>query len=294
MNILEALTWAEKQIKETEHEKVFGGHNAKLDAQVLLSHCLKKPTSYLFSHIDENLSPQIQEQFQRFVERRSRHEPVAYILGDKEFYGRRFTVNPFVLIPRPETEMMVDEVKRRATEQSSMIDIGTGSGAIGVTNAAETGLPVVAIDIDPNALAVARHNAALHNVDTRMSFHQGSLLEPYLSTNIDASNEPHMIITANLPYLRLGTLQTLDPDVKDYEPKHALVAGVDGLDLYDAMLQQLFDNRQRFPAKVDLLMEIDPSQELTLPRLVQDYFPAAHVEVLQDHSGQSRLVIAQL
>jgi len=295
MKILEALNWGEAQLKTTANEKAYDVHNQKLDSQVLLSYCLSKPTGYLFTHFEDPLSEKILEKFERCIERRMRHEPIAYIIGRKSFYRRDFYVNPFVLIPRPETEQLIDLVKRAATERSTIIDVGTGSGAIAITLAAELNHPVVAIDIDQNSLAVAKHNAETHQVSNLISLLHGNLLQPYLQKNVDESTtSSETLIVANLPYAPLKQWEGLDPDVKKYEPKKAVTGGVDGLDLFDELLQQISTYRHRFPEKLTLFMEMDSSHELMLPRLVKEHFPKAGIEVLRDLASKPRVTIAQL
>lgn len=291
MTILEALSWGEKELKATANEKTTRT-NEKLDAQVLLSHCLDKPTTYLFTHFEDPLAQSVLEKYERAIERRKRHEPVAYITGEKEFYKRPFFVNRFVLIPRPETEHLIDLVKEKAGDGSIIVEVGTGSGAIGVTLAAELGSPVIATEIDRDALSVAKHNARAQNVDHMISFQHGNLLQPYLEKNVDESASGHALIVANLPYVPLGRWEVLDPDVREYEPKGAITSGVDGLDLYDELLQQVAAYRKRFPKRTEILMEMDPSQELTLPRLVKEHFPQSKIEVLYDLANKPRITSA--
>lgn len=294
MTILEALRWGEDKLKNTEEEKTLASHNPKLDAQVLLSYCLEKPTTYLFAHFEDALTEEALEKYHRVIDRRARHEPVAYIIGTKPFYKRPFFVNASVLIPRPETETLVELAMEKINEQSTVIDVGTGSGAIAVTIAGETGQQVVAIDIDQHSLAVAKHNATSHNVDHLISFLHGHLLEPYMQKNIRESNGRHALIVANLPYVPLPQWESLNPDVKKYEPKLAVVGGVDGLELYDALLAQLHQHRHSFPPNTEVLGEMDPSHELMLPCLIKEYFPEADVNVLKDLSDRPRFVSANI
>lgn len=294
MTILEALNWGREEIKKTLHEKAETGHNPMIDAQILLSFCLKKPTSFLFSHFEEEIQENVSEKYQRLIQRRANHEPVSYITGEKEFYGRQFKVNQFVLIPRPETEMIIDEIKKNVTENTLLADVGTGSGAIAITLALETGLPIVATEIDKNSLAVALHNAEKHKVKHLISFQQGNLLAPYFEKNINESAREKMIIAANLPYAKIGVWQSLDPDVQKFEPKHAIVGGVDGLDLYDSLLSQIRTNIKKLPNQIHLLFEIDPSQELSIVRLIREYFENAEVEILNDLARKPRLVTVKI
>ncbi len=295
MTILEALHWAQDQIKSTAGEKIDAKPNPMLDAQILLAHSLGKSTAYLFGHFDDPLNAHVIDKFQRLVNQRVRHEPVAYITGRKAFYGRDFFVNPLVLIPRPETELMIEIALQLIDPESLTIDVGTGSGTIAVTLAAESQQPILATEIAASTLDVARTNARDHGVDHLVSFLHGNLLDPILATNLDASRtSPRAIICANLPYIRIARWPLLDPDVRDFEPKGALVGGVDGLDVYDELLQQIQTHRGQFPTELALLIEIDPSQELSAPALIREHFPSALIETKKDLSGKVRLVVARI
>lgn len=289
MTILEALTWGAAQLKQTAKEKRELSEPMG-DAQLLLASCLNKPTAYLFSHFEDELSPIVIEQFQRYIERRKRHEPIAYILQTKSFYGRAFHVNPFVLVPRPETELLIELAKELATDTSTIVDIGTGSGAIAITLAAELNQPVIAIDIDPQSLSVAQKNATAHNVSHQLSFLHGSLLEPIREHHIQDANQPHSLIIANLPYLSPTQWSLTDPDVQEYEPRHALVSGIDGLEHYDQLFDQLASMRDHLAKNVDVIIEIDPSQSTSLSSLIRSYFPSASAEIISDLTGRDRFV----
>lgn len=290
MIILEALTWGENQINKTLHEKKYQGHRPKLDAQILLAYSLNRPTSYLISHLTDELLPEIQEKYLRLIERRARHEPIAYIIGEKSFYGRSFLVNPGALIPRPDTETMIEEVLKRLSLNAIVIDVGTGTGAIGITLAAEANHPIIATDTSVNALQVAKANARALGVDHLLSFEQASLLGALAEKSY--ATAPSLIIAANLPYLPLRYKAEMDPDVINYEPHEALFAGVDGLDAYDALLLQIKIRRNELPKHIELLMEIDPNQAVSLPRLVQSFFLNAKIEIVNDLSRCQRVIIA--
>ncbi|RMD52356.1 peptide chain release factor N(5)-glutamine methyltransferase, partial [Candidatus Parcubacteria bacterium] len=239
MTILEALNWGKKQL---EH---ISSANPMLDAQILLSACLNKPTSYLFANFEEKIPIETTNKYQRFIQRRQRQEPVSHILGKKEFYGRTFYINPHVLTPRPETEILIEQALPFIDQKTAVIDVGTGSGAIAITLAAEKQIPVIAIDISRQALAIAKHNAEKEKVADYIAFLQGDLLQPIFVKKFNFHNKT-TIITANLPYIPHKKWLNLDNDVKKYEPKIALVGGVDGLDYYDRLLQQLKNNRHKF------------------------------------------------
>ncbi len=292
MTILEALAWGEAQISATLHEKKFQGHRPKIDAQILLAHALEKPTSFLISHLTDELTSDVQEKYLRLIERRARHEPVAYITGEKSFFGRSFLVNPGVLIPRPDTETLVEEVLKRLSLNALVIDVGTGSGAIGVSLAAQANHPVVATDTSVAALQIAKVNAQTHGVEHLVSLEHAPLLGALATQSF--ATAPSLIIAANLPYLPLSYRDLIDPDVNNYEPHEALFAGIDGLDAYDALLLQIKNRRSELPKRIDLLMEIDPGQATSLPRLVHSFFPDAHIEIVNDLTRRARVVIATL
>lgn len=288
MTILEALNWGQKQLKETAVEKRIMQANPMLDAQLLLATCLQKPTSFLFAHGEEDLQIDQINDYQRRIERRKRHEPIAHIQQYKEFFGRDFFVNRFVLTPRPETEAIIEQALEIITPNSTIIDVGTGSGAIAITLAVEAQQPVIAIDIDPQAISIAKKNAQTHGVEHLFSFLHGSLLDPYLKKNIHEAG--HGIIIANLPYLTPLQWELADPDVKEYEPKHALVGGIDGLELYDKLLQQIQNNIDHLPTDLDVLLEIDPAQDKTIQALIKEHFPSALIEIINDINRQPRIV----
>jgi release factor glutamine methyltransferase len=290
VTILEALAWGGKKINTTLDEKKNPGHRPKLDAQVLLAYALNRPTSYLIGHLTDELTASVQEKYLRLIERRTRHEPVAYLTGEKSFYGRSFFVNQNVLVPRPDTETLVDEVLKRISLNALLIDVGTGSGAIGVSVAAQANHPIVATDTSINALQVAKINAQQHGVEHLVSLEHAPLLGTMATQSY--ATAPSLVIAANLPYLPISYRELIDPDVINYEPHEALFAGIDGLDAYDALLSQIKNRRAELPKRIELLMEIDPSQTSSLPRLVHSIFPEAQIEIINDLSRRPRVVIA--
>jgi release factor glutamine methyltransferase len=240
-----------------------GNATARLDCLVLLEDCLNKNRAQILAHPDLLLSVEQTNWLNKRIVRRSEHEPLAYIRGHTEFYGRTFLVDKHVLVPRPETEAMIDLTKKllhnnlsiSKTRPWKVADIGTGSGCIGITVALE--LPdahVDLYDIDEAALAAARKNAAKHHV--KISLFESDLLQN-LSANYD-------VLLANLPYVPDGGLENIDAS---FEPEQALFAGVDGLDLYRKFWRQL-KNMHLKPSYV--LTESRPSsQQAALNDLAQ-------------------------
>ncbi len=302
MTILEALQWANNKLKRANIE------SPMLDAELLLAAVLNVPKSWLFGQIADDLKPHHEEKFSILVDRRLKHEPIAYLINKKEFYGRDFFVDPSVLIPRPATEAMIEcalEIFTKCDQHKTLfVDIGTGSGAIAVTLAAETQTPVLAIDIDSSALVTAKRNAQSIAVEEHIDFQQGSLLEPLttLFETIRASGNPNIssvypfkdvIVCANLPYLTTSQMDALDPDVR-FEPIRALVAGVDGMDAYWDLFRQFKKNREMLPRHVTTLIEIDPDQADRSVQLIKHYFPEAITRVEKDFQKNDRVVIAEI
>lgn len=254
----------------------------ELDARLLLQEALDRPHSYLLAHADDRLEPAQLEKYRHYLERARRSEPIPYITGHAAFYGREFLVTPAVLIPRPETEQLVDRALRwaRGKDVRQAVDVGTGSGCIAVTLALE--LPatqVVATDVSTAALAVAQGNAA-RLAPGRVAFHEGHLLSPVAGATD--------LIVANLPYIAEGEWTLVDDAVKWYEPTVALKGGADGLDLIRELLQQAADRLQPVGA---LFMEIGYRQGPAVRELAEAIFPAAHVEVIADYAGRERIVM---
>ncbi len=292
--IFEALTEGSETLRQAFGDNI-AHHNAKLDAQVLLAHCLEENNAYLFAHGDEQLTTSVAERYSAMIARRATHEPVAYILGYKEFFGRPFAVSRATLIPRPETELMIELAKAETSNSTLVLDIGTGSGAIAITMALETETEVIAIDMSHEALAVAHANAITHNVDERIAFLEGNLLKPFITLSAQWTPEAkpqHLLILANLPYLTERQWDNTDPDVKIYEPKTALVGGIDGLALYDELFMQLAARGRDLPERITVFCEIDPSQASSIQSLVRRYIPHAKQELFRDLAGLARIVKA--
>jgi len=207
---------------------------ARRDAELLLTHTLKKNRAWLLAHGDELVSNELLLSYRELLERRGRGEPIQYIIGEAEFYGLPFRVTPDVLIPRPETEHLVEKVIELAGcfERPRIVDIGTGSGAIAVALAQKlTQALITAIDLSKSTLAVARENAERNRADLR--FLEGDLLAP-------VAGEQFEIVVSNPPYVPAADRATLSVEVRDYEPAQALFAGDDGLDVYRRLIPAAF------------------------------------------------------
>jgi release factor glutamine methyltransferase len=266
-----------------------GIQGARLDASVLLAHVLGVERAWLYAHPEREVAPEEQRRFLALIERRAHGEPVAYLVGHKEFYGLDFVVDQRVLIPRPETELLVDAAlavirQRMADGQVPLVaDIGTGSGAIPIALAVtEPRLPYLyASDISAGALAVARLNCQRHHVEDRVRLLQGDLLAPL--------PEPVDILTANLPYVGLEEMDVLAADVRAYEPHVALFSGPQGLDLLRRFAAETRRAGKLRPGAA-LLLEIGYQQREPLIALFQAIWPQAAITSMKDYSGQDRLL----
>lgn len=258
----------------------------RLDAELLLARVLKMSKVQLYVNFEKELTPAELGEYRELVRRRSRHEPVAYILGEKEFYGLKFKTRAAALIPRPETEHLVDEAIRLAKElwpgeAVRLADIGCGSGAISLALAHSLKeAQVAAADVSADALALARENAAALNLAERVEFYQGDLAAPL------AGRRFH-IICANLPYIPTPEMAALMPDVALHEPHLALDGGPAGLDLILRLLKECADMLE---PQGRILLEIWPASLSELERAAAD-LGYQSAEPIRDLAGHNRIAI---
>lgn len=274
----EALTWAVRQLVATNEPRTA--------ASMLLAHALGCPSTGLLAHPEQELNEPQWDEFKQLVARRAQHEPVAYLTGHRAFFDLDLAVDARVLIPRPETELLVERTLDLARRwgQPRIVDVGTGSGAIAVSLAAH--LPQAAlwaIDASAGALEVARANARRCGVAERITFLHGDLLSP-LPGPID-------LIAANLPYVSAAEYAALPPDVRRYEPRSALLSGVDGLDAIRALLDQA---PGLLSADGVVLLEIGAGQGMAAAALARSAFPGATIEVVQDYARLDRIILIDL
>jgi release factor glutamine methyltransferase len=235
----QALTLATTQLTQNPDLQ----NDARRDAELLLIHHLGITRAQLLADPTRELTPTQLAAFEAAITRRLANEPIQYITGSQEFYGLTFHVTPAVLIPRPETELLVEAVRKRLPSSSDpnqplrIADIGTGSGILAITLAVHLpqaqfpNVQITAIDISAEALAIARHNAETHHVAHRIHFLQSDLLTAIPNQRFDA-------IVSNPPYVPTTDRQTLHPQVRDHEPAQALFAGPTGLDIYTRLIPQ--------------------------------------------------------
>jgi release factor glutamine methyltransferase len=253
-----------------------------LDADVLVAHALGITKESLYAHPEAPLNGAESARVAELVERRAAGEPVAYLRGSKEFYALRFAVDARVLIPRPETETLVDAVRAflHGRGPRLVVDVGTGSGAIAIALAvSEPEVRLIATDVSDDALAVARANVAAHGVAERVELRQGDLLDP-ITEHVDA-------VAANLPYLRAAAVHELAGDRTSlaFEPAVAVVAGADGL----ALIRRCVADLPRVLAPGGAaFFECDPPQALAIAALW-----SGSSRVLRDAAGAERVVVLE-
>jgi release factor glutamine methyltransferase len=286
-------------IEATQLLQEEGLDTPRLDAEVLLGHVLGLTRAQIHAHPDRRLDATKLDSYRELIERRRQHEPVAYILGYKEFYGLDFYVDRRVLIPRPETELLMEkglEIGQAASRLLAMADVGTGCGAIAISLAVH--LPqatIYALDASAEALEVAALNRRRHSVEERVHLLQGDLLSPL--------PEPVDLIVANLPYVCATEWEQLPRTIATYEPRSALDGGLNGLDAIRRLLAQA---QSHLKPQVTILLEIGATQGAAVTDLARHsfdkpstllrtpYFSAATVEVVQDYAGLDRMVVVEI
>lgn len=278
-NILEALREASSflaALKISEPDS---------NARLLLGHILNLSPASLLASFRDPFPDERRKAWEEAISRKAAGEPAQYIIGEQEFYGLAFRVSPAVLIPRPETELLVERIAELGEEiwpggSPSVWDIGTGSGAIaGALKSLRPAWKVAASDISPDALAQAKENMTRLGLD--VEFRQGNLLEPFEGETSD-------ILVSNPPYIPARTVDELQPEVRDYEPRSALDGGADGLDPYRIMMDQL-----TLLAGVPRLIgfELGLGQADEVAEMLRTAGHWSQIEIVNDYAGIKRHVI---
>jgi release factor glutamine methyltransferase len=278
--IMSVLDWTRRHFESKKIEP------ARLDAEVLLAHALGMQRVMLYARFDQPLAPEELARIRDLVARRARGEPISYLLGEREFYSLELEVSPAVLIPRPDTETLVEAVIEcvRGIDAPRLVDVGTGSGAIALALAKS--LPsaeVVAVDVSPEALQVATRNAARHSLEARVRFVESDLLDRLeVSPAFD-------VVVANLPYIQTQVIPTLMVDVRDHEPHLALDGGPDGLRL----IRRLAESAPEHLTSDGLLaLEIGFDQRAAVLDLLLS-LGYRDIESRKDPGGHDRVVLAR-
>lgn len=259
----------------------------RLDAEVIIAHFLNKDRSWLYAHGDEEIAAPVHQQLAALIARRAQREPVAYITGQREFFGLSFKVTPDVLIPRPETELLVEHALQRFPRNSSapqhIVEVGTGSGCIAISIAVHRPLAhITATDISSAALKVAQRNAYIHDVAPQIDFVQGDLLAGY--------NAPIDLLLSNPPYIASNEMAVLKPDVADYEPAISLTDSSNGLSIIERLL---IEGCPIIRTNGALLIEIGAAQGSAVLAMAQTCCPTGTFNIEPDLAGRDRLLVGQ-
>ena len=277
-----------------------------LDLELLLAFSLGKNREFVLAHPEKILTARQAEKFENLAKRRLKHEPLAHLTGKKEFYGLDFAVTPATLIPRPETEMLVDEalnlLRSMLRSKIVVIDVGTGSGNIIISTAKNSiwtsdvqiqkghRMSFFGVDISNNALRVARRNAKINDVGKKIKFIESDLLEYFINHKSKIVNQK-LIIIANLPYLSQEIYSATTPNVKKFEPKSALFSKNRGLDHYERLFKQISLLVTADPLLITVLIEFSPEQKSLLEKLIKKYFPTSETQFKKDLAGRTRIAI---
>ena len=284
MTIAEAIAKAAARLTAHRIE------SARLDAELLLAFVLERDRGWLVAHFPDELDERHRRYYDQLLNCRSVREPLQYITGRQEFWGLEFTVTRDVLIPRPETELVVESALTAAAGLPAplIIDLCTGSGCIAVSLAKELpGAHIIAADRSPEALIVARTNARKHVGDDRIRFVEGDLFGPLSGPGIEGRID---IITANPPYIREGELSSLQPEVRDFEPELALVAGPEGTEVAERIIRTAPEHLKSGGL---LIMEMGIGQADGIRKIVDStgrYLPPT---VRKDLAGIERVIIVK-
>ena len=262
-----------------------GVGDARIEADLIWMTALEMDRAALYAAFSEEPPPEAARRAEALCQRRLNREPIAYLMGEREFYGLRIAVGPGVLIPRPETETVVEETLRlvERVPAPALADVGCGSGAIAVALAiARRDAGVHALDVAPRALELTARNAAANGVSERVRVAESDLLAA-LPGRVNA-------VAANLPYVASAEIPLLEPEVSRFEPREALDGGEDGLDLVRRLLAEA--GGRLLPGGA-LILEIDPRQSAAAQAAARGCFPAARVRVEPDLAGRERVLVVE-
>jgi release factor glutamine methyltransferase len=274
--------------KSAEYLKKKDSNSPRLDAEILLAHVMKKKRLQLYLEFDRPLSDNEKNLYRECLKKRAEHEPVAYITGEKEFMSLSFKVTPDVLIPRPDTEMIVEESIRKIKEwkkqnpekKPSILEIGTGSGAISISILHHfADLEITATDISESAIHIAEENAMRHNFANRIRFVHGDLFA--------GAKGPFDFIISNPPYIASGDINTLSPDIIRHEPHQALFSGKEGLDTIKRILSE---GEKKLSPGGWILVEIGEGQYEKIKKIIDD---RKKIQIVEDFAGIIRVLCMQ-
>jgi len=263
----------------------------RLDAELLLAHCLNKKRVQLYIDFERPINHDELDRFREFVRRRAKREPVAYIVGYKEFWSLPVKVTPAVLIPRPETEILIETATRiikngkHTEERARVLELGTGSGALAIAFAKEVATcEMFSVDISRDALSIAEENLIAHGLKNSISLICGDGFQPF------APREHFDLIVSNPPYIRSCDIEELAPEIKYHEPRTALDGGKDGLDFYRRLIPQMTAFMKKGGWAV---LELGAGQAAAVSELFTATGSFVHSTTVPDYSRRERVIVAR-
>ncbi len=286
MIVKKSLEWAVNQLKENNISEPEKSAEFLLRQVLVSSLCHSREggnpdvRAWMLTNPDYELTTKQENKFRQYVERRMKHEPIWYITGKIEFYGLDLFVNKSVLISRPETEFLVEEVLSVGKDKK-ILELGTGSGAISLALTSKLKNKMFTSDISEDALEIAKKNAKKMGLKNKMEFRRGDLLEPWKDMKFD-------IIVANLPYIPHEDMSSLALDIHHWEPRLALDGGKEGIEIYEKLLSQVKDYLNE---SAIMFFEIGIEQGEKIEKLVKKYLPKAKVEIKKDYRDVDRIAI---
>jgi len=264
--------------------------NAAQEARWLLTYALEMKTHELAIGSEQPVTVEQRERVLSVVRRREAREPLQYILGSQEFCGLDFCVTSAVLIPRPETELLIQETLREGgfAEGAVLVDVGTGSGCVAVTLATiVSGMRIFALDCSQDALSVAKGNAERHGVRDKVIWLEGDLLSPLRECSVAGAVDA---IISNPPYIAEGDWAGLEPEVRDYEPRRALLAGSQGIEFHERLIHE---SKEFLSPGGLLVMELGQGQAALVRRLAEAAEGYTGIQTVKDEAGIERVLIAR-
>jgi len=286
---MELINWTADYFKKN------GIESARLDAELLLGHILNKNRLQLYLDFEQVVAKEYLAQYRELIKKRVERVPVAYLTNHKEFMSLSFYVDESVLIPRPETEVLVETILKLSSDGCKALDLGTGSGAIVIALATQRAeWKFAATDISTEALVVAKKNAQQHEVAERITFLQGDLFEPLQMEHFGEDGDEFMkfdCIVSNPPYISSGEIPALMPEVRDYEPRIAIDGGSTGLDFIDRLVAEapkfLTENGR-------LVFEFGYQQGDAVRNLIQSNPQYTDCSIIKDYAGIERVAVARV
>lgn len=281
--------WTVRRILDwtTAHLTKHGSDSPRLDTEVLLAYARKCERIRLYTNYEDVVTEEERTLMRELVQRRARSEPVAYLVGNREFFGLDFFVDHNVLVPRPDTETLVMELVDRAhkTSAPTILDLCTGSGCVAIAAASHCAQArFLATDISEEALKIAEKNAAVNGVADKIQFLQSDCFDQISDDSL------FDIIVSNPPYISDSEIELLEAEVRQHEPRLALAGGVDGLDFYRRIIQEA---HQYLKAEGKLMLEFSPEQESSLKTLFEESGKFTGVKVKNDLAGRARVIIGK-